>query len=293
MKKERNKYKPSLVDLGIFLCGVLAGFLIGFPWNWFLRDIPEANAAETVTRTTYSYYVSPTVAIVGKNNSTIRLGGRIIPFEVVYHQDTNRFEIVDGVYYMDNVGVFSKQNIVIPSSSGGISSQAISANCSTYVNQVTANNVTFNRIMLVTSVSGTNAETASVSVELYRAPASQYDFVQYGFDSGNGLQDSQNLFLASPNSYGTLQAQYDAGYNAGEKQGFDQGYRRGRNDGAADANEYTFMNLLNSVFYAPIHALYSLLNFEIFGVNVYSVVTGLMSAFVVIGLVMFVLKVVK
>lgn len=82
---------------------------------------------------------------------------------------------------------------------------------------------------------------------------------------------------------------YQKGYYDGNKNKEEYGRAQkevGRQEGIAEANKYSFTGLISAVFDVPIQTLYGMLNFEILGVNILTVITSVLS----IGLIIFVLK---
>lgn len=63
---------------------------------------------------------------------------------------------------------------------------------------------------------------------------------------------------------------------------FNKGYRKG----IEEANEYSFTGLISAVFDVPIQTIFGMLNFEILGVNILTLVTSILS----IALLIFVLR---
>lgn len=87
---------------------------------------------------------------------------------------------------------------------------------------------------------------------------------------------------------------YDAGmksgeflYNEGYDDGYFEGYNRGTIVGASEAGNYTFVSLLDAVFYAPVKMFVSLFNFDFLGVNVLGFVTTLITVIIAFGIVKF------
>ena len=74
----------------------------------------------------------------------------------------------------------------------------------------------------------------------------------------------------------------DAGYKDGYKNGELVGYQSGFNDGVNDSNQYTFMSLFGAVLDAPVSVFTSLFNFNILGINLFSLITGLFTLCVII-----------
>ena len=89
----------------------------------------------------------------------------------------------------------------------------------------------------------------------------------------NGYTNGYNQGLVDGNSQG-----YQEGYNAGHGVGYADGYNAGRNDGS----DYSFNGLIGAVIDAPVSAFTSLLNFELFGINILGLVTGLISVGIII-----------
>lgn len=71
---------------------------------------------------------------------------------------------------------------------------------------------------------------------------------------------------------------YDKGFSAGEIVGFDDGY----NNGINDSNQYSFYNLFGAVLDAPVKVFSGLFNFNLLGVNLLGLITGLFTLAVVI-----------
>lgn len=72
---------------------------------------------------------------------------------------------------------------------------------------------------------------------------------------------------------------YNEGVKEGKVQGIEEGkttgYANGLQDGLKQAQQGTFQNLMDAVFYAPVKALFGLLNFEVLGFNMWSIFIGL------------------
>lgn len=98
-------------------------------------------------------------------------------------------------------------------------------------------------------------------------------------------------------AYTNTQAIWNNGYAEGYNEAYGQfyesrwnaGYAAGQINGAANANEYTFLGLLNAVFYAPLKAFTSMLNFNLFGVNMLGIVTAILTLAIVVQIIKVVL----
>lgn len=86
------------------------------------------------------------------------------------------------------------------------------------------------------------------------------------------------------------------GYTQGYQDGFKQGeqekeiygitqYNKGKNDGIASANKYTFKGLISAVFDVPIQTLYGMLDFNILGINILSLIMSIVSVILLIAIV--------
>lgn len=73
-----------------------------------------------------------------------------------------------------------------------------------------------------------------------------------------------------------------SGYNTGYNSGYNDGYFYGYDVGSNSTNQYTFSNLLTAVVEAPVNVLISLLDFNIMGYNLLSIVVGLLSLGVIV-----------
>lgn len=78
-----------------------------------------------------------------------------------------------------------------------------------------------------------------------------------------------------------LQNSYNNGYSAGQNAGYNTGYA----DGVNNAGEFTFMSLVDAIFFAPLKFLFNLLNFDLLGVNLLGLFTGLITVVVIITIV--------
>lgn len=89
-------------------------------------------------------------------------------------------------------------------------------------------------------------------------------FYQLGYNSGYDVGYQAGL---------TNNSSYDDGYDSG----YSVGYNKGHVDGVASANDYSFIGLFGAVFDAPIAAITGLLNWDMFGVNTFSLFTWLIT----------------
>lgn len=106
----------------------------------------------------------------------------------------------------------------------------------------------------------------------------------------NAFTDNQNY--QNGYDYGYQQGKNDytnSGYQDGLKIGYNQGYNQGKTDGIASANDYTFLGLFSALIDAPIQALSGLFNFNVMGINMFSLVSGLFTLFVVLIIVRLIL----
>lgn len=86
------------------------------------------------------------------------------------------------------------------------------------------------------------------------------------------------------------QTGFETGLNSGKQEGYTNGYNSGYqdgelsgyNDGVNSANRYTFSNLLTAVVEAPVNVFMNLLDFNIMGYNLLSLVIGLLTLAVVV-----------
>lgn len=85
--------------------------------------------------------------------------------------------------------------------------------------------------------------------------------------------------------------------NLGYKQGYNKGYadgnsnkeaygkaqrQAGKDEGIAQANDYSFTSLISAVFDVPIQTLFGMLNFNILGINILTFVTSILSILLLI-----------
>lgn len=111
----------------------------------------------------------------------------------------------------------------------------------------------------------------------------------------NYMLTSRTYFLTgdiSSNDYYQqgYQVGYDSGINNGKQLGYNSGYSVGYSDGEVigynngvnATNQYSFANLLTAVVEAPVNVFISLLDFNIMGYNLLSLVVGLLSLAVIV-----------
>ena len=95
--------------------------------------------------------------------------------------------------------------------------------------------------------------------------------------------------LTMLNGYDSYVEGYNQGYNQGKADGYEegkkQGYNQGYYEGAADAGDYSFLNLLTAVVDAPVTVFVKLLDFEILGWNMTTVVISLLSVALIVTLI--------
>lgn len=95
--------------------------------------------------------------------------------------------------------------------------------------------------------------------------------------------------LTMLNGYDSYLEGYNQGYEQGKADGYEegktQGYNQGYYEGAADAGDYSFLNLLTAVVDAPITVFVKLLDFEILGWNMTTVVISLLSVALIVTLI--------
>lgn len=94
-----------------------------------------------------------------------------------------------------------------------------------------------------------------------------------------GLSSNANYMYAYQNGY-------NDGFGVGKANGFSDGFKSGKasgyNEGLNAANQFTFFSLISAVVDAPINAFSSLFNFDILGVNILSLLTGLFTLLLVV-----------
>lgn len=80
---------------------------------------------------------------------------------------------------------------------------------------------------------------------------------------------------------------FSTGKAEGNKIGYNNGYNVGFNEGVVSANDYSFLGFFGAIFDAPINAFNNLFSFELFGVNMRTLILGLLTICIVILLVRF------
>lgn len=88
--------------------------------------------------------------------------------------------------------------------------------------------------------------------------------------------------------YAAAQTGYDRGYNVGYSEGYDGGYDYGFADGQTDALNATstFKKVVFAIFAAPVELIDGILNFDVLGINVASLVRTLLTL-TVVGIIVF------
>lgn len=124
------------------------------------------------------------------------------------------------------------------------------------------------------------------------------------------LSTSQTAFQHFPCNLNTLDMQiiekvikeettenaYNDGYNNGYKDGnankeaYGAAQREaGKQEGIAQANDYSFTSLISAVFDVPIQTLFGMLNFNILGVNVLTFITSILSIILLVFIIKLIL----
>lgn len=111
-------------------------------------------------------------------------------------------------------------------------------------------------------------------------------YLYYPYLTGNtfsfSTMDNNGYIPGYNNGYNEGYNQGEStGYSKGETDGFNQGklegYNEGYNAGAEQAGNYTFLSLMTAVVDAPVKAFTGMLNFEILGFNMASLIIALLS----------------
>lgn len=113
-----------------------------------------------------------------------------------------------------------------------------------------------------------------------------YNYRLYKLRDTSSMTDNEyyNSGYSAGYSAGKLDGS-SSGYNQGYDAGVTIGYQNGYNDGVEHGGNYTFLGLIGAVIDAPINAFTSLLNFEVLGVNILSLITGLLSIAIIVFIV--------
>lgn len=141
---------------------------------------------------------------------------------------------------------------------------------------------------IIVSINVTLSDGSNNNIVLAFSPTMPFQITNAMIDSPNFNKQIVNISMDNLTSYNNDLA-YKRGYADGEDYGYDKGYAAGEivgyNKGTAEGT-HSFKDLFNGVFFAPFHFLYSLLNVELLGVNIYSVFTAILT----IGLLSFVVR---
>lgn len=101
----------------------------------------------------------------------------------------------------------------------------------------------------------------------------------------NAFTDNQYYQAGLKEGYQQGKNDYtNSGYQDGFDRGFAAGESKGYNDGLLDSGNYSFLRLMTAVVDAPIQALTGLFGFELLGVNLMSVISGLFTVCVILVL---------
>lgn len=112
------------------------------------------------------------------------------------------------------------------------------------------------------------------------------DFNSLSSEEQNNLIYNYGFNAGSTDGYNKgFNAGSTDGYNKGYDKGSINGYNKGYNQGLSNAENFTFSNLIGSVIDVPIQSFLNLLNFNILGVNIVGLVTGLITVALVLFLV--------
>lgn len=127
-----------------------------------------------------------------------------------------------------------------------------------------------------------DAQATDSSSPLYPVEQSPDVIYDLGYNQGytNGYETAMD---------GAYQDGYNTGYSEGNSTGYRNGYANGEsagyNQGVLDSNDYSFLSLTSAVFDAPVTILTEMLNFEILGFNMRTLVLSLLSLALVFGLI--------
>lgn len=152
-----------------------------------------------------------------------------------------------------------------------------------YVQYIDVNNNTFTILLPFISLTdyANHVDLPNNWPALYLEPRTYYlmdpanfsdnEFYNSGYDTG------YNAGYSAGNTDGNTNG-YKDGYSAGENIGYGNGY----NAGLEQSGKYSFNSLVGAVIDAPVSAFTSLLNFELLGVNILGLVTGLLSLAIIV-----------
>lgn len=107
-----------------------------------------------------------------------------------------------------------------------------------------------------------------------------YDNLSYQSGLNQGLSQGKIDILSNPNNYDLYdKSQYDNNYINGYNQGYNKGVLEGEGLG-----ERGFLVMFNAIMNAPFNILNGLLNFELFGINLFNLISFILT----IGIIVFV-----
>lgn len=108
---------------------------------------------------------------------------------------------------------------------------------------------------------------------------------QYSFNKYYGVINASGFATSIEEVY---QEAYQKAIDDNRDIWYDTGYNQGVIDGAANANDYSFMNLIGAVIDVPVQAFIGLTDFELFGFNM----SGFYKAFFALALILIVMRIV-
>lgn len=133
-----------------------------------------------------------------------------------------------------------------------------------------------NQIQFKFGLASTTEESEYIQIQVNKTSEQTINFIP-----------ENTIFQSSLNTTGYTQG-YQDGYKQGQQEkeiyGITQ-YNKGKQDGIANANNYSFKSLISAVFDVPVQTLYGMLNFNILGINILSFVMSIISVILLIAIV--------
>lgn len=219
-----------------------------------------------------------------------------------YHVKTFTLNSIDDNFYFYNVGkcinnaYYTVVSCVVTRGTAEPTLQMVSVELGNYTESIADrfNSNTKSGYFNVVSYVDTNGWRYSLAIPTKYAssdtfenrPMFFYEYRLYKLRDTGSMTD--NEFYNSGYSAGYSAGKLDgssSGYNQGYDAGETIGYQNGYNDGVEHGGNYTFLGLIGAVIDAPINAFTSLLNFDVLGVNILSLITGLLSIAIIVFIV--------
>ena len=118
------------------------------------------------------------------------------------------------------------------------------------------------------------------STSIYNREHIYYFTATSGDNYNLGYQDGYNAGNIDGKQLG-----YNQGFDNGRNDGYNNGYNSGYSAGVESAHNYTFLSLISAVVTVPFTAFKSIFNFDLLGVNIFTLVGSLFTIAVILTII--------